>query len=282
MANIQTTASSSYRRYQEPVSPLKIQAALIVAEKKKVQHQIDMSSQEIPIKSTKKSPTFLLLLTVLQILLFILSLVFNYLETGYFLQVAPFNIMIGPSTSVLVRMGSRYSPCMKPVYNETEVKCLQGMKSEGAKCTIQEVCGFNSAFISNGNPNQWFRFIVPIFLHGGVVHLLLNLSIQINTGFSLERSFGSIRMFIVYFISGIGGFLFSANFNGTTPSVGASGSLYGLIAVLLVDLMYTWKETKGPFKQLLKITLFIVFAFLIGNIDSSVILTNLLRNTTVH
>ncbi|KAJ3227975.1 hypothetical protein HK099_007844 [Clydaea vesicula] len=64
--------------------------------------------------------------------------------------------------------------------------------------------------------------------------------------------------------------------------MGASGSLYGLIAVLLVDLMYTWKETKGPFKQLLKITLFIVFAFLIGNIDSSVILTNLLRNTTVH
>jgi membrane associated rhomboid family serine protease len=93
-------------------------------------------------------------------------------------------------------------------------------------CTLLDVCQWNG-FIS-GQPDQWFRFIIPIFLHGGVVHILFNLAFQVQNGFDLEKDMGWWRMAIVYFASGVGGFIFGASLSDVrTPSVGASGSLYG-------------------------------------------------------
>jgi len=77
--------------------------------------------------------------------------------------------------------------------------------------------------------------IVPIFLHGGVLHILFNLLVQLRLGVDMEKAIGTVRFVIVYFPAGIMGFILGANFAGNgIASTGCSGSLFGIIAVVLL------------------------------------------------
>jgi hypothetical protein len=63
-------------------------------------------------------------------------------------------------------------------------------------------------------------------------------------GISIEKKIGSWRFAIIYFISGIFGNIVSGNFapNGSA-SVGCSGSLFGIIALFLLKLIFDWQKT---------------------------------------
>jgi len=92
-------------------------------------------------------------------------------------------------------------------------------------CGLSDICQFG---MNDGEtPNQWFRFVIPIFLHAGLLHLIFNLTFQIRTGIQMEKDFGTWRIMIIYMASGIFGFAFGANYSGVASSVGCSGSLYG-------------------------------------------------------
>ena len=110
------------------------------------------------------------------------------------------------------------------------VQCPAGIISPygNDSCTLSDLCYVPGIPFTAATPNQWYRFITPIFLHSGIIHLLLNLSFQVNVGFALERDIGWWRMGLIYIISGIGGFIFGAPLSDVRiPTVGASGSLYG-------------------------------------------------------
>jgi rhomboid protease GluP len=40
---------------------------------------------------------------------------------------------------------------------------------------------------------EWWRFVTPIFLHVGLIHIALNLSMQLRVGLQLEKSYGAHR-----------------------------------------------------------------------------------------
>jgi membrane associated rhomboid family serine protease len=108
--------------------------------------------------------------------------------------------------------------------------CPSGEENRGTNntCTLEPVCQLPGSTFSIANPNQWYRFLTAIFLHGGVVHLLLNLSFQVNVGFQMEREMGWWRIALIYMISGAGGFIFGAPLSDIRiPTVGSSGALYG-------------------------------------------------------
>jgi len=69
----------------------------------------------------------------------------------------------------------------------------------------------------------------------------------------------------VYFSAGIFGFVLGGNYapNGIM-STGCSGALFGIIAITLLDLLYTWKNRKSPGRELLFIGLDIAIAFVLG------------------
>jgi len=135
--------------------------------------------------------------------------------------------------------------------------------AEGQKyCALADICGLNMNV--GDKPNQWYRFILPIFLHAGIAHLVFNLVFQIRTGFPMEREYGSWRLFIIYMVSGIFGFIFEAKSVGYTPSVGCSGALYGLLACLLLDLIQSWKIILSPWKELFKLLGIIIISLGFG------------------
>jgi rhomboid protease GluP len=81
------------------------------------------------------------------------------------------------------------------------------------------------------NLGQPWRFITAIFLHGSILHIVFNMWVLMDIGPMVEELYGSARYLFLFVVSGIGGYILSS-FMGHN-SVGASGSLLGLIGVLL-------------------------------------------------
>lgn len=79
--------------------------------------------------------------------------------------------------------------------------------------------------------HEWWRAITACFLHGSVMHLLMNSISMWVIGRVIEERFGAARMIVVFVVTGAAGFAASTWWklpNGG-PSVGASGAIFGLL-----------------------------------------------------
>jgi rhomboid protease GluP len=81
------------------------------------------------------------------------------------------------------------------------------------------------------NISQPWRFVTAIFLHGGLLHIGFNMWVLMDIGPMVEELYGSARYLFLYVATGVAGYLLSSSVGHL--SVGASGSLLGLIGVLL-------------------------------------------------
>ena len=82
---------------------------------------------------------------------------------------------------------------------------------------------------------QLYRTVTPIFLHGGLLHLGMNMISLRRIGNDVERLFGPGRYFATYIAAGICGNLLSALYS-PSPSLGASGSVFGIAGAYFVFL----------------------------------------------
>jgi rhomboid protease GluP len=78
---------------------------------------------------------------------------------------------------------------------------------------------------------QPWRLITAIFLHGGLLHIGFNMFVLMDIGPTVEEMYGSARYLFLYIATGVAGYLISSSMGHL--SVGASGSLLGLMGVLL-------------------------------------------------
>ncbi|MHC9045419.1 rhomboid family intramembrane serine protease [Microbacterium saperdae] len=83
-------------------------------------------------------------------------------------------------------------------------------------------------------PFEPWRLLTAVFVHGGFVHLALNMLALWMLGQSLEPMLGRARYLSLYLISGLGGSVMVAVLAPTTATVGASGAVFGLMAALLI------------------------------------------------
>jgi membrane associated rhomboid family serine protease len=77
-----------------------------------------------------------------------------------------------------------------------------------------------------------WQLVTYMFLHGGLLHLGLNMLALWMFGSELEATWGSERFTRFYFVTGIGAGLCSVvtGWNSFIPIIGASGAIYGLLA----------------------------------------------------
>lgn len=80
---------------------------------------------------------------------------------------------------------------------------------------------------------QLWRFVTPIFLHFGFLHLVLNSAGLLFLGEVLERIYGTSQFALLYFVAGIVSVIVSFHF-GHEVMVGASGAIFGLAGALVV------------------------------------------------
>jgi hypothetical protein len=81
----------------------------------------------------------------------------------------------------------------------------------------------------------------------------------------MEKAIGTFRFMLIYFPSGIMGFILGANFAGNgLASTGCSGCLFGIIAVVILDLFYNWRQFEHPKRNLAIILVQVVICFVLG------------------
>jgi len=82
---------------------------------------------------------------------------------------------------------------------------------------------------------QLYRLFTPMFLHGSVIHLLMNSYSLSNIGPEVEKTFGTGRFLATYVLGGVAGNMASAYYT-PNPSLGASGAVFGLMGAYYVFL----------------------------------------------
>jgi membrane associated rhomboid family serine protease len=95
---------------------------------------------------------------------------------------------------------------------------------------------------------QWWRFILMMFLHGGLLHLAFNCYILGFCGRYLEEEMGGKLLFCVFIATGLTGSL--ASFLASpASSVGASGAVYGLLGTIVTRRRLVDGDFRNPLTQ---------------------------------
>lgn len=80
---------------------------------------------------------------------------------------------------------------------------------------------------------EYFRLVMPMFLHVGTLHLVINAYALYILGRILERMYGYGRFVLIYVICGIGSVLLSMTMIRSVAA-GASGAIFGISGTMLV------------------------------------------------
>mmetsp|Transcript_69002 Transcript_69002/g.195554 ORF Transcript_69002/g.195554 Transcript_69002/m.195554 type:complete len:288 (+) Transcript_69002:595-1458(+) len=123
--------------------------------------------------------------------------------------------------------------------------------------------GASLATLTVGKQEVW-RLVTPMYLHGGVVHYVLNMVVLLQFGIEMERNYGFLRVGAVYMLSGIFGVVASAALAPHTVSVGASGAIFGLFGACLGQVLQNWGLYKRPCLALLQLLLGAALQLLLG------------------
>ena len=128
----------------------------------------------------------------------------------------------------------------------------------------------------------------------GAIHVIIILVIQLYLGVKIERAAGFLRVAIIYFLSGVGGYLvhthththththmqyivfdflsfffltqLSSIFVPYNVTAGATPAVFGLLAVAYVELFQSWRVIERAWLELIKLIVILIFLVLIGTL----------------
>jgi rhomboid protease GluP len=116
------------------------------------------------------------------------------------------------------------------------VTAVYSMKASGGEGALdidpRTLYIFGAKFQPNILAGQWWRLITAGFLHGGILHILMNSWVIFDLGATVEEFFGTARYLVIYFCATVLGFLASTLWSPSL-SVGASAGLFGLIGAMI-------------------------------------------------
>jgi len=102
--------------------------------------------------------------------------------------------------------------------------------SASASGSVYEEGALYGPFVANG---EWWRLITGGFLHANLMHLGLNMFLLWLLSKELEPTLGTVRYVTLYLVSLLGSSLAVMMFAFESPTLGASGAVYGLMGALV-------------------------------------------------
>ncbi len=137
----------------------------------------------------------------------------------------------------------------------------------------------SGVFVANG---EWWRLVTSMFLHGGAIHLAVNMWSLWALGPTVEAMYGRAAMFVVYMLAGLAGSIASCLWHPLGTSVGASGAIFGLLgAIIAFFVAHRRSMPPGEFSSVMKrigvvLAINLYLGFSIARVDNSAHLGGLL------
>lgn len=98
---------------------------------------------------------------------------------------------------------------------------------------------FGGNYAVQTRSGEVWRLFTSLFLHGGLLHITLNMIALYQAGALAERLFGLRRFVLLYFICGLVASVASVWWRPSGLSVGASGAIFGIFGGLLSSVLVT-------------------------------------------
>lgn len=103
----------------------------------------------------------------------------------------------------------------------------------GALSDSETLVGWGANVGPRTTNGEWWRLVTAIFVHSGMIHLLVNIAGLVQVGLILERLVGRFAFGAVYLAAGVFASLVSLSAHPMAVNVGASGAIFGLYGLLL-------------------------------------------------
>ncbi len=121
--------------------------------------------------------------------------------------------------------------------------------------------------------HEYWRLLTCVFIHGGLIHLAVNMWSLIAIGPFVERLFGNLAFAVIYLAAGIGGSIASMAASPLRIGVGASGAICGVLGALVAFLITHRRSIPGSLLRSLRanvlgiIIFMAVLGYVVPNID---------------
>jgi len=111
-----------------------------------------------------------------------------------------------------------------------------------------------------GISHEWWRLLSVGFVHGGIIHVGMNMFVLSMIGPQLERLLGPARFLMLYVAALLAGSLGVLVVSPQSPTVGASGAIFGLLgAAAAYQLSHNIDMRQSGLGRLIGINLVITF-----------------------
>jgi membrane associated rhomboid family serine protease len=141
---------------------------------------------------------------------------------------SPPNVARAPGRVLRARVTTALIALNVVVYLITAVQG-NGLNAPGGSLYVKWI--LYGPFVANGD---WWRLVTAMFLHGFFLHIALNMLALWIIGRPVELYLGPRRFLILYFVSGLAGSAGALVQSPTTPVVGASGAIFGVLGAMLI------------------------------------------------
>lgn len=111
---------------------------------------------------------------------------------------------------------------------------------------------------------EYWRLFTNIFLHGGLIHVIMNMYALFFVGIFLEPVLGSKRFALFYITTGIIASIASIWWHESTVSIGASGAIFGMYGIFLSLLLTKLFPTDFKKAFLLSTAIFVGYNLILG------------------
>ncbi|ORZ11226.1 hypothetical protein BCR42DRAFT_421787 [Absidia repens] len=205
-------------------------------------------------------------------------------DYGTIINLSPFNIMLGPNTETFIQSGALFTSCIRA--DQTSFQCTlktgqpstltpptwsfsldnSTNSSNTHSCSIQDLCGLvPTSSDDTSHPGQYYRFFTAIAIHGGIIHWIINVTVLLTFGASIERGLNPFRFAFVWIVSGSFGYVLASLFlNDNTAIMGCFGAINGIFGLALINLYHARHFSSNSGTFLLKLIMLLALGGILG------------------
>jgi membrane associated rhomboid family serine protease/tetratricopeptide (TPR) repeat protein len=184
------------------------------------------------------------------------------------------SLSVEPDNSPTYYPGRRYYPVVATyVILAVNVSVFILMTLAGGSKNVQVLLSFGASYGPFFRAGEYWRLVMPMFLHIGVAHLATNMFGLVLLGYFLEPLYGYGRFSLIYVLSGMAGSLLSMEASAHIAA-GASSAIFGIAGAMLVTgflhpeaVPWRWKNVFG-IGILLVIVVNLGFGHFVKHIDN--------------